>query len=261
MENIDFRITEISRIIERSNSIGWHMENTCYDEYYAVVYILNGETEYHVDKKKYIVRKDDIIIFPPKAIRSGKTSPEHPWSFINILFRMETNESSDRYFNKSVLIFKNADDTIRRQFIDASSSWISKNPLYQIKCNYLATEILYKIILSEMPYHKVPHIKKLEKARKTIQDNFRSNVSVEELAAAAGLSVSYFRRLFRKAYGTSPMQYIMDLRIETARDLLLSGEANVTEAARLSGFDDVYYFSTLFKRKTGNTPSQLLRKG
>ena len=56
------------------------------------------------------------------------------------------------------------------------------------------------------------------------------------------------------------MQYIMNLRIENARDLLLSGEVNVTEAAQLSGFDDIYYFSTAFKRKTGFAPTKLLRE-
>ena len=261
MENIDFRITEITRVIERSSSIGWHVENLCYDEYYAVAYVLDGETEYIIDEKKYSVKKDDIIVFPPKTMRSGKTNPEHPWSFINILFRMETNESAANYFNKSIIIMKNINDSIRKRFMDVSNAWTGKNPLHQVKCNYLTTEIIYKMILSEMPYHKVPHIKKLEKARKMIQYNFRSDISVEDLAASIDLSVSYFRRLFHEAYGTSPMQYIMDLRIENARDLLLSGEVNVTEAARLSGFDDIYYFSTLFKRKTGNTPSQILRKG
>lgn len=260
MKNIDFKITEISRIIERSASIGWHIENLFYEEYYAVVYVLDGETEYLVDNHKYIVKKDDIVVFPPKAMRSGKTNPENPWSFITILFRMETNEAADNYFNKSIMIIKNKNDSIRKKFLDASGAWIGKNPLYQIKCNYLTTEILYQMILSEMPYHKVPHIKKLEKARKMIQDNFRNDISVEELAASIGLSVSYFRRLFHEAYGVAPMQYIMDLRIENARDLLLSGEVNVTEAANLSGFDDIYYFSALFKRKTGSTPSQILRK-
>lgn len=261
MKNIDFKITEISRIIERSATIGWHIENLFYEEYYAVVYVLDGETEYLVDNHKYIVKKDDIVVFPPKAMRSGKTNPENPWSFITILFRMETNEAAANYFNKSIMIIKNKNDSIRKKFLDGSGAWIGKNPLYQIKCNYLTTEILYQMILSEMPYHKVPHIKKLEKARKMIQDNFRNDISVEELAASIGLSTSYFRRLFHEAYGTAPMQYIMDLRIENARDLLLSGEVNVTEAANLSGFDDIYYFSALFKRKTGSTPSQILRKG
>ncbi len=261
MENIDFRLTEITRIIERTNSVGWHVENLYYEEYYAVAYVLDGETEYTIDGKKYLVKKDDVIVFPSGTMRSGRTNPDHPWSFINILFRMETNASADQYFHKSILIWENTDDAIRKRFLDASAAWTGKNPLYQVKCNYLATEILYKMILSEMPYHKVPHIRKLEKARKEIQENFRKEISVEELAASIDLSVSYFRRLFHEAYGTSPMQYIMDLRIENARDLLLSGEVNVTEAALLSGFEDIYYFSTLFKRKTGSTPSQILRKG
>ena len=261
MQNIDFRITEINHIIERSNSIGWHIENLFYEEYYAAVYVLDGETEYTIDNEKYIVKKDDIVVFPPKTMRSGKTNPEHPWSFITILFRMETNEAAANHFNKSIMIMKNMNETIRKQVMEASGAWAGKNPLHQVKCNYLTTEILYKMILSEMPYHKVPHIKKLEKARKMIQDNFRNDISVEELAASIGLSVSYFRRLFHAAYGVAPMQYIMDLRIENARDLLLSGEVNVTEAANLSGFDDIYYFSALFKRKTGSTPSQILRKG
>lgn len=261
MENLDFRIMEITRIIGRFHSADWHIENMHYDEEYVLALVLGGETEYVINGTSYLVHKDDVILFPPKTTRSGRTNPQNPWSFINITFRMEANEAARLFFDKSILIWKNASDTIRKQFLEASGVWTGKNPLYQIKCNILATEILYKMILSELPYHKVPHIKKLEKARKHIQENFRNEISVEELAGSVGLSVSYFRRLFHEAYGCSPMQYIINLRIENARDLLLSGEVNVTEAALLSGFEDIYYFSTLFKRKTGSTPTQILRKG
>lgn len=259
MENIDFRITKIPRIIERTNSVGWHIDNMYYEEDYVIALILEGETEYIIQGRKYQVRKNDVILFPPKTMRSGRTNPENPWSFINITFRMEHNESSKKYFDKSILIWKDAGETVRKQFQEASGAWTGKNPLYQVKCSLLATEILYKLLLSEMPYHKVPHIKKLEKARQQIQAHFREELSVEELADSIGLSVSYFRRLFHEAYGCSPMQYIVNLRIENARDLLLSGEVNVTEAALLSGFEDIYYFSTLFKRKTGMTPTQIQR--
>ncbi len=261
MENLDFRLVEISRIIERPNSIGWHVENICYDEEFVMTIVLDGETEYLIDDQKYLVKKNDVLVFPPKSLRSGKTNPQNPWGFIYIVFRMEMNEAARNLFNKSILIWNGVNDVIRKQFIEATKAWIGKNALYQVKCNLLTTEILYKLVLSDMPYHKVPHIKKLEKARALIQDNFRNTISVEALAESVDLSDSYFRRLFNKAYGCSPMQYIMNLRIENARELLLSGEVNVTEAAQLSGFDDIYYFSALFKRKTGYSPIQILRKG
>ena len=256
MENIDFRITEITRVIERSSSIGWHVENLCYDEYYAVAYVLDGETEYIIDEKKYSVKKDDIIVFPPKTMRSGKTNPEHPWSFINILFRMETNESAANYFNKSIIIMKNINDSIRKRFMDVSNAWTGKNPLHQVKCNYLTTEIIYKMILSEMPYHKVPHIKKLEKARKMIQYNFRSDISVEDLAASIDLSVSYFRRLFHNLYGVSPKQYILSARLRWAKTMLKTTEDSITEIAKNCGFDNVYYFSRAFRIHEGVSPSE-----
>ncbi len=261
MEQFDFRITEITRVIERRNASGWHVENMQYKNEFVVVIVLDGETEYIIDREKYLARKNDILIFPPGILRSGRTDSKNPWSFISVIFRMDLNEEAKEYFNKSILIWRNSGDSLRKLFVEASHAWTGKNPLFQVKCCMAATEILYKFLLSEMPYHKVPHIKKLEKARNTIQENFRQELSVEELAKSIDMSVSYFRRLFHEAYGCSPMQYIINLRIENARDLLLSGEVNVTEAARLSGFEDIYYFSTLFKRKTGSTPTELLRKG
>lgn len=261
MEELDFRITEVTRVIERQNAAGWRVENMQYENEFVVVIVLEGETEYMIGNEKYLAHKNDVLIFPPKVLRSGKTDLHNPWSFVSVIFRMNLNREAKEYFNKSILIWRNTGDSLRKLFTDASRAWTGKNPLFQVKCCMAATEILYTLLLSEMPYHKVPHIKKLEKARTMIQENFRQELSVEELAESIGMSVSYFRRLFHEAYGYSPMQYIMNLRIENARDLLLSGEVNVTEAARLSGFEDIYYFSTLFKRKTGSTPTELLRKG
>lgn len=115
------------------------------------------------------------------------------------------------------------------------------------------------IVSVQLPHNKVPHLKKLESARTYIQANFKHEIQVEILAERLGLSPSYFRKLFKDAYGIAPMQYITNLRINTAKDLLLSGEVNVTEASRLSGFDDIYYFSTLFKKQTGMSPTQYIK--
>ena len=137
--------------------------------------------------------------------------------------------------------------------------WEGKNPLFSVKCKSLISDILYELIRSSLPHKKVPHSKELESARTYIQANFRNKISIEALAERIGLSVSYFRKIFTEAYGQSPQQYIISLRINTAYDLLESGEVNVSEAATLSGFDDIYYFSTLFKKQTGFSPSKLFK--
>lgn len=259
MEHINFRITEVSRIIARRHPEGWHLE-TLYPHNFVLVIVLDGQTEYQIQGESFTVNKNDVLLFPPGIRRTAQTSRQAPWSFISILFHMDVLQDSLHMLNKPYIIWKDMADPVRPLFKEASDSWTGKNVLFQIKCNYLITEILYKLFLSAMPYHQVPHISKIEKARSYIQEHFREEISIRSLADSLDMSVSYFRRLFHDAYGYSPMQYITNLRIENARDLLLSGEVNVTEAAELSGFDDIYYFSTLFKRKTGTSPGRLLRE-
>ena len=259
MEHVDFLVADVCFTIERHRAEGWHHETMYYETEYVMVMVLDGETEYTVQGEKYPVKKDDLILFSPNLLRSGITSPQHPWSFISVVFRMELNEEARIYFNKPILIWHNIPDSIRKLFTELRHTWTSKAPLFQVRCKLLVTEILCDLFLSTMPYQNIPHIKKLEKARTVIQENFRYDLSVEKLAESIDMSYSNFRRLFHEAYGYSPMQYIMHLRIENARDLLLSGEVNVTEAARLSGFDDIFYFSRVFKNKTGISPSKLIK--
>ena len=79
---------------------------------------------------------------------------------------------------------------------------------------------------------------------------------VSDLAAMCGVSEVYFRREFKRFYGTSPLEYIKKRRIEIACQLLSTGLYNVTQVAERAGFDSVSYFSAEFRRLTGQTPSQ-----
>ena len=260
MDNLDFRITEIMRIIERPGVVGWKQENLYYKKDFVIVIALEGEAQYVVGDKYYVFRKNDVLLLAPGSVRSGRADAQNPWGFISVVFRMDMNEEAGSFFNEPIMIWRNVSNVIRQRFIEASYAWTGKNPLYKVKCKNLISEIIYEFVLANPPYHHVPHIKKLEAARTYIQNHFRDEIIMEELAGKLGLSASYFRRLFREAYGCAPMQYLVSLRIDHARDLLETGEVNVTEAARLSGFDDIYYFSKLFKRKVGASPSQVLRK-
>lgn len=87
-----------------------------------------------------------------------------------------------------------------------------------------------------------------------------SALSCETIAAQAGLSTVYFRRLFRTAYGVPPKQYLLELRIRLARQLLAESGHSVTEVAELCGFSSVYHFCRAFRSATGETPSGYRRK-
>lgn len=80
--------------------------------------------------------------------------------------------------------------------------------------------------------------------------------SVPELAYLCGVSPEYFRMLFKKRYGTSPVKYINNLRLARAKELLSSEAYTISEVATLSGFEELPYFSREFKKKYGVSPSE-----
>ena len=86
-------------------------------------------------------------------------------------------------------------------------------------------------------------------------------LTVAEAARASYMSEVYLRRLFKEVHGTSPQRYITALRLRRAVALLTSGGHTLKEVAYLSGYTDYKYFTTVFKREVGLSPSEYARRG
>ena len=94
-----------------------------------------------------------------------------------------------------------------------------------------------------------------------LRRNFRDpHLTVAALANACFVSEVYFRRVYRVYSGESPLQTILNLRFRYARNLLRSGYYTPKQAAELSGFSDVKYFRTAFKKRYGETPSEYIAR-
>lgn len=76
-----------------------------------------------------------------------------------------------------------------------------------------------------------------------------------KLAAACNISEVYFRKLFTKHFGISPKQYIIDVRMQRAKQLLAEGAWSAAAIAEQCGFSNPYHFCRLFKEHTGTTPA------
>ena len=86
-------------------------------------------------------------------------------------------------------------------------------------------------------------------------------ISVTELAEASGLSESHFRQRFHQEMGISPSDFIARRRVQKAKGLLKSSELSITEIAFQLGFQSSPYFAAVFKKLTGQTPSQFREGG
>lgn len=101
---------------------------------------------------------------------------------------------------------------------------------------------------------------RLRKVRDHIDDHYASPLSLAGLAALAHWSPAHFSEQFRAAYGLSPMDCVIQARLNHAAHLLGDVNLTVAEVARRVGYEDVYHFSKLFKRHRGLSPGRVRRR-
>ncbi len=91
-------------------------------------------------------------------------------------------------------------------------------------------------------------------------NDYEKQIDVTKLALEYGMSPRKFRSIFKKIYAATPKEYIIENKMQKAKELLASGRYNVGEVAYMIGYDDIFYFSKLFKRKMGKSPKHFLNK-
>ncbi len=95
------------------------------------------------------------------------------------------------------------------------------------------------------------------KAADYITANYSSRITIDGISKDLGIDRRYFSRIFTKYTGVSPQKYLVDYRLERAKHLLSSGSYTVSEVASSVGYDDIFAFSKIFKKKYGVSPSKV----
>lgn len=89
-----------------------------------------------------------------------------------------------------------------------------------------------------------------------IRENYMYELSMQELARRMNYSEAYFCKLFKQSFGQNFISYLTDIRIEEAKRLLEQPTMNVKEVGRFVGYGDANYFAKVFKRSTGQSPTE-----
>lgn len=123
----------------------------------------------------------------------------------------------------------------------------------------LADYINHFGILLELEDHSTKtasNYNKLQPALRYIEQHYKSQITIHELAALCMVSPTYFSRLFSQTMKTTLSQYILSMRISKAKELLKNRSIKIQAVAAEVGYDDPAYFIRKFKQVTGLTPSE-----
>lgn len=141
-----------------------------------------------------------------------------------------------------------------------------KTPQYEArKIEYIDDLRDWMLSFAESFYMVVSKIKEsvqhqeIRRALEFIVSNYQQNLTVEKVAQYVNMSKNYFSHLFKKEVGESFTEYLTKYRLEKAKDMLKSTDARVNEIAERVGYENIYYFSNVFKKYFGISPVEYRR--
>lgn len=216
---------------------------------WAFVIKYEGETCYISNGKKYISNIDNIVILPKGCdydwycIKSGHFS----------IIEFECDKSCTGIFTFNVKNSENYLKIIKKMEINRA--------LKKTTCTLDEFKNLYGLISSvintaEEKYIPSDKEQKILPAIEFIAENYNKHIRNDDLAKVTGLSVVYFRKLFKAVTGVSPIKYVQSFKIKKAKEMLSSDFSSITDIGYSLGYNNVYEFSRDFKNCTGVPPSR-----
>ena len=214
-----------------------------------------GAGVFKLGEKVLILKPGDILYLPPKL--AHEYFPKNgEWKTLWLVFRGENIDflMKNLGFEKSLVhSFKENDfQTVEAFFLRLFK--LSKNHYEGEKCSlqlYAYILLVRKLIFyDEKTVH--PGVKS---ALFLMETKYMEDLTIEQLATAAGLSVQHFCRIFKKSMGMRPLEFLAKKRISVAKTLLEKQEFSIAQVGRAVGYKDLNYFGIVFRSQEGIAPS------
>lgn len=217
------------------------------------VYVISGKAEYRFRNKVLSVSAGDILYLPYRSVYSFDiTTPIYDVIYVDFAF-----EQNEEYENAPDLFFISSSLNMENCFLRLHKKYHMKQFGSKTETLSLLYEIYAKILKTCSSYTPSKTHESLESAVSFILSHYTDKaISLHEIVAMTHLSEGHFRRLFKKIFHVSPIEYILNLRLEYAKNLLLTTNQNLADISDFSGFSNLPYFCLQFKKKIGYTPSE-----
>lgn len=210
--------------------------------FWLLHYVLSGKGVFLRDGILHEVNAGDIFVIPPYDETFYQADENEPWHYIWIGF--SADPSAESIFSNPVIHRPEAEEIFRQmrrcEAMEGGKSAFLRSKLWE----------LISMLLEE----KTPLPSYIEKALAFFHAEYANQISVSDAAKHLNLNRSYFCSVFKKELGIPPMEYLLNLRLQKAAELMQNHKVPPTVAATSSGFSDYCNFSKAFKKKYGVSP-------
>lgn len=232
---------------------------------YQLDYITEGTAKLIIDGVSYSFEKNSVCFRKPgQNFSELLDSPYSCYALYFNIIKRDTGELinfSDQYtcFLNDIPTYIPPEQTedFYSNMKDLFSCYITSTELSEINSEILMLQMIKKLFLLGQKEFEIFHIHPaVRKATAYLRLNSTTSITTEELAKHVNLEPSYFHKLFKKNMGMTPYEYIMKHKLNFVKRRLLETNDSIADIAYLHGFSSLSYFSYVFKKQTGLSPSQ-----
>ena len=229
---------------------------------YQLLYVVSGKAHFYFDDAERIVTAGHMVLFQPRQEQHyeyfGTDKTEVYWVHFtgsnvkNILRRYDIPLDTPVLYSGASAIYAYLFKEMIKELQTCRTGYEELLAMYlrQILILVQRTRQEHRTSINT-------HIQEeMEYARRYFIEHYNEQISIEDYAQSRNMSVSWFQRSFKQIVNYSPMQYILTIRMNNAASLLESTDYSMAEISAIVGYDNPLYFSRLFKKQKGVSPSE-----
>lgn len=228
---------------------------------YQLYYVAGGKAHFFLDNKERILPKGSVVLFrpgePQKYDIYARDTPETYWVHFTgsevegLLEHYGFKKGEKLFYTGNVQDFQHIYGQMIRELQLRRTNF---KDLLALNMRTLLLMINRHITESKNAGAQV--IDEIEKAIHYFNDNYNKQIVIEKYAEQHLMTPCWFIQNFKQLTHTTPMQYIVNLRLTNAMNMLENRNYNVAQIASAVGYDNPLYFSRLFKKHTGLSPTE-----
>lgn len=231
---------------------------------YQLIYIQKGKADFILNGSSTLLEQGSLILYKPGEPQHYSYYTSCPtvayWVHFTGVF-IETLLRQNNIWDQSAYQL-GEEPAIAEIIMKLVRELQFRSYNYQMMCNAYFEELIC-VISRNLHKQHVPAMTQYEAFIPVLEQmysEYHVSHSIDEYASLCGMSAYYFIRKFKEYTGQSPHTFLIRLRMERAKNLLLSTNMSVSDISFAVGYDNPLYFSRLFKKYTGSSPSDFKKQ-
>lgn len=228
---------------------------------YQLLYIAAGQGHFFINGQERVVSAGNIIVYLPGQPQEYVYYKDDKTDVFWVHFTGSDVEKIIDYYNIRLsenIIYIGTSPDYQWLFGQIIQEMQLCRPRFEELISLLLRNIFILISRNLIKANRADNSleNEVELAMHYFRENYRSEINVEDYALSRGMSASNFYRVFKQISGSTPLQYILKLRLSNAQNLLENSNLSIAEIASAVGYENPLYFSRLFNKHIGVSPSE-----